>query len=255
MGWTARTLLLFAASAVAGAINSVAGGGTLLTFPALILAGLDPVVANATSTVALWPGTIGGIWGYRRELDLRDPLLVWLAAPALVGGGIGAVLLLATPTSTFSSLVPYLVLFATLLFMLQGYIRPASRHSHSASRGPAWWTAAIVLELVTAVYGGYFGAGIGIMMLAMLGMLGLEDIHHMNGLKIVLGMLINGTAVALFLWGGVVDYPVAIVMVVGSAVGGYAGADLARRLGQKAVRATVVFIGLLVTALLFAQAI
>src|SRR5256885_16329106 len=164
---------MFLAAFFAGVVNSIAGGGTLLTFPVLIWLGLDPKVANATSTVALWPGLFGGLFGYRKELENSSTILIRLGAISVVGGAVGAWLLIATPSPTFARMVPFLILFATILFMMQG---PVNRWLHLPAAGKestkAWWIGAIVFQFFSAIYGGYFGAGNGILMLAAMGLLG-----------------------------------------------------------------------------------
>lgn len=225
-------------------INSVAGGGTLVSFPALIFLGLSPVTANATSTVAIWPGTLGGILGYRRELRSVRPALLALVVPSVIGGIAGALLLRWTPPGVFAELVPYLILFATILFMVQEPVQrklklAAGRHHDSA----VWLAGVMVFQLAVAVYGGYFGAGIGILMLAALGIIGLTDIHEMNGLKNLLGMCINGVAAVYFVIAGMVDWPYVLVMAAGAITGGYGGAGAARKLGRSAVRKIVIAVG------------
>lgn len=247
-----RLALLSLAALVAGAVNSVAGGGTLLTYPALVLAGMNPIVANATSTVALWPGTIGAMLGYRSELRERSPVLLALALPSLLGGACGAILLLCTPTMVFEWLVPFLILFATFLFSVHGSVRERVEAT-SAVQSRQWWVVAGVLQFAIAVYGGYFGAGIGILMLALLGILGMDDLHAMNGIKVVSGMLINFVAVATFAASGIVDWPVALIMAAASGIGGWAGAGLARRIGQVRLRRAIIGIGALVSAILLAR--
>ncbi len=248
-GWVA----LFASSACAGAINSVAGGGTLLTFPTLIWLGLPSIAANATSTVGLVPGSLAGVWGYRREVHEVRQWLVWLIPSSVIGGIIGAVLLTKTPPAVFDQLVPLLVLGATILFMANG---PVSRRvSASLAEGPGrahGWIVA-VCQLFIAVYGGYFGAGIGILMLAALGLLHLGSIHRMNGLKTFAAAAINSVAAALFIVKGLVHWPEALMMAAGSIAGGYLGADTARRLGQRTVRLIVIGIGLASTIALGVQ--
>ena len=237
--------MAFGSAFLAGAINSVAGGGTLVSFPTLIWLGLSPVTANATSTVAIWPGTLGGIAGYRRELRTVERRLVVLIVPSLIGGITGAVLLRRTPPGVFADLVPYLILFATILFAVQQPIRrmfrPDSAHPH---RSPRWLAGAIVFQLMVGLYGGYFGAGIGILMLAALGILGMTNIHQMNGLKNFFGMSINGIASVYFVWAGMVYWPDVLAMAVGAIAGGYSCAGLARKAGQTAVRWAVIAIGL-----------
>src|SRR5213080_2491222 len=183
----------------AGVVNSIAGGGTLLTFPVLIWLGLDPKVANATSTVALWPGLFGGLFGYRREMNDSSLILMRLGAISVIGGGLGAWLLIVTPSPTFARLVPFLILFATILFMLQGPVNRWLRlPSPNAGSQKSWWTIAIIVQFFSAIYGGYFGAGNGIWMLAAMGLLGLHDIHRSDGIKNFLGIFINFVAVVSF---------------------------------------------------------
>ncbi|HEX8180918.1 MAG TPA: sulfite exporter TauE/SafE family protein [Pyrinomonadaceae bacterium] len=237
-------LVLCAAAFAAGMINSIAGGGTLMTFPALISVGLDPKMANATSTVALWPGLLGGLYGFRREMAENRPLLLRLGLTSVAGGAVGAALLIMTPSPTFARLVPFLILFATILFMAQ---EPITRLLHlspvptEAKRG--WWTGAIIFQFCSAVYGGYFGAGNGILMLAAMGLLGINDIHRANGLKNYLGLCLNSIAVLSFALTGLVAWRVALVMALASIAGGYYGASAARRVGRATMRRVVVLIG------------
>lgn len=223
----------------------MAGGGTLVTFPTLIFLGLNSVTANATSTVAIWPGAVGSLWGYRREVATAHKRFLMLIGPSLIGGIAGALLLQMTPSRTFDRLVPYLILFATLLFMVQEPIqrrlRPQSDQPAHESAG--WLVGAMVFQLGVALYGGYFGAGIGILMLAALGILGLKDIHQMNGLKNLFGMSINGVAALYFVVSKMVYWPDVLVMVLGAIAGGYGGAGIARRLGRTFVRRAVIAIG------------
>ena len=233
----------FAAAFVAGAINSVAGGGTLVSFPALIWLGLGSVTANATSTVAIWPGTVGSAWGYRRELRASEPRFLALIAPSLVGGLLGAWLLNNTPASTFDRLVPYLILFATLLFMAQEPIQRMLGTGGARHKSNAWFVGAMLFQLMVGLYGGYFGAGIGILMLAALSIMGLSDIHEMNSLKVVFGGSVNGIAAAYFIWARMVDWRYVVLMAVAAIAGGYGGAGVARKLGRTAVRRIVIAIG------------
>jgi uncharacterized membrane protein YfcA len=238
-----QAAVLFSAALLAGAINAVAGGGTLVTFPALVWSGLEVRIANATSTVALWPGSISGMWGYRRELRKLRPWYI-LLVPSFLGGIAGARLMLATPAEIFRMLVPYLILAATVLFMLQGpiarmFLNPEMRRSPS----PLLITIVMALQFGIATYGGYFGAGIGILMLALMSLLGIESVHELNALKTLLATCINGVAAACFVWAGAADWGRAVVMVAGSILGGYGGATIARKFGQKPVRAIVIVIG------------
>jgi len=248
-----RLLLVMLAAAVGGVMNSIAGGGTLVTFPALVALGLPPRVANATSTVALWPGAVSSMFGYRRHLSGGDARgwLIHFAAPSLAGGGVGAWLLLVTSPRSFDRLVPFLIFGATLLFLAQPVLlrRFLARAPATGSQGgpagshlPLWLF--YVLQFAVGVYGGYFGAGIGIMMLAVLGLMGLTNIHQMNGVKNWGGLCMNAVAAAMFAVSGIVNWPVALAMAVGGLLGGYAGSRLAQRVGQAPVRRAVVGIGL-----------
>ncbi len=242
---TPHLALALAAAAAAGAVNAIAGGGTLLTFPAIVALGVTPLVANATSTVALWPGSLSSMWGYRDQLTGARAWVIGFAAPSLVGGSLGAWLLLHTPPTEFERIVPFLVLGATLLFLVQGPLLRrlrAGRSLESEAAGPRG--TFLAAQFLVAVYGGYFGAGIGILMLAVLGFMGLTNIHRMNGLKNWGALCINAVAVVMFAAGGIVDWPVALTMAVGGIVGGYAGSRAAQRVGQQLVRHAIVAVGL-----------
>jgi len=244
----------FGAAFLAGAINSVAGGGTLVSFPALIWLGLDSVTANATSTVAIWPGTVGSAWGYRRELRSSQARFLAMIGPSLVGGIAGAMLLRWTPTATFDRLVPFLILFATLLFMAQEPLQRALGTGEGAKhQSRAWFASGMLFQLAVGLYGGYFGAGIGILMLAALGVMGLTDIHEMNSLKVVLGGSVNGIAAAYFIWSQMVYWPYVVVMAVAAILGGFFGAGAARKLGRTAVRRIVIAIGFGMAVSLFVK--
>jgi uncharacterized protein len=242
----------FGAAFLAGAINSVAGGGTLVSFPTLVWLGLDSITANATSTVAIWPGTLGSIWGYRRELDQAQNRFRILLIPSLVGGLTGALLLRLTPASIFDRLVPFLILFATLLFLAQDPIQRRLKTSGGSPHGGTrWLIGAIFFQLAVGLYGGYFGAGIGILMLAALSIMGLNDIHEMNSLKVVFAGAINGIAAAYFVWARMVYWPYVVLMAVGAILGGWGGAGTARRMGRTAVRRIVIGIGFAMAISLF----
>ena len=238
-------LLILAAAAVAGAINAVAGGGTLVSFPTLVWIGVPSVVANATNTVAIWPGSLGSAWGYRRELRGFDRRVYSLLVPSILGGIAGAVLLRLTPTQVFDRLVPVLIFFATVVFMFQDRLQRWFNWSatHDDHQGAQWAAGALVYQFLVALYGGYFGAGIGILMLAALAIMGHTDIHQMNGLKNILAVVINGVAAVYFIWSGLISWPHAAVMAVGAIIGGVGGAGVARRLGRSTVRRIVVVIG------------
>ena len=238
---------------MAGMINSVAGGGTLVTFPALVWSGRPEIIANATNTFALVPGAWASAYGYRGEMLKAPRKFLYLLIPSVVGGVIGAVLLKLTPPATFARLVPFLVLFATVLFMVQGPVQRWLRFGASAPEEATtgWMIGAGVFQFLVAVYGGYFGAGIGILMLAALGIMGLRDIHQMNGLKNIFGSLINGVAAVYFVVAGLIDWPSAVLMAVGSIVGGYGAAGIALRMGRVFVRRIVIFIGFAMAISLF----
>lgn len=235
--------LAFAAACVAGAINSVAGGGTLVSFPALVWLGLPSINANATSAVAIWPGSLGAMWGYRTELRTAESWVYALVVPSLAGGIVGAVLLRLTPTQTFDRLVPLLILFATFLFMVQEPLQRRFNLSSRAHTRSTWLGGVAIFQFFVSLYGGYFGAGMGILMLAALAVLGLSDIHQMNGVKNLLGLCINGVAAVYFIWMRMVSWPHVLVMALGAVVGGLGGARVARRLGRPAVRRIIVGIG------------
>ncbi len=258
-----RLPLVVLASAVAGAVNSIAGGGTLLTFPALVGLGIPPIVANATSTVALWPAAAASMFGYRQELTGIRRWVAAFAIPSLLGGLAGAWLLLETPPDRFNALVPWLVLGATVLFMLQGPVtaiarrRSASREAGIGKRESAAAVASrfpipasrvppsvLAYQFFVAIYGGYFGAGVGILMLASLGFAGFTNIHQMNGLKNWGGLCMNAVAAITFAFSDIVSWPVALSMAVGATLGGYAGSRLAQRVPQVVVRRSIVLIGL-----------
>jgi uncharacterized membrane protein YfcA len=250
-------ILLVAAAYAAGVMNAMAGGGTILTFPALVFVGLPSIAANATSTVALLPGTVASFLGYRHELRGHRSWFRRLLLPSVLGGALGSVLLLRTPEKTFALLAPILVLFATALFVVQGLVARRVGAKAGADRAAEpesmRWATAALLQLGVAVYGGYFGAGIGILMLALLGWLGVDNIHAANGLKNFFGFCINSVAALYFVFRGAVVWPAALLVVLGATLGGWSGARFARRIGRVHARRAVVAIGLLVAALLFWQ--
>jgi len=250
-----RALALGATAGVAGAINSVAGGGSFLTFPALIFCGVTPLRANTTNTVALWCGSMASVGAYRNQLGGQRRALVTLLITSLLGGLIGALLLLKTPDATFELLLPWLLLTATLIFILGKHLtRLLQRMVHLDINRPqniGPFLIGSALQLVIAVYGGFFGGGIGILMLALLTLLGYEEIHVMNGLKTVLATTINGIAVIAFVWAGTVDWPQAGVMIAGSVIGGYGGAVLAQRVSPEFIRYVVMAVGVGMTIYFF----
>lgn len=246
---------LVLAAAAGGAINAIAGGGTLITFPTLLLFGASEKIANATSTLALVIGTSGSIYGFRRHFSVIKGWL-WKFLPVSVAGGLlGAWLLTRTGDKAFARAVPFLILFATLLFLGQGLFRRLIRLSDTAvqfSQANAM-RGAILFQFAVAVYGGYFGAGIGILMLASLGFIGLHNIHEMNALKNILGSVINLVAALWFLKAHLIDWPKAGVMTVGALAGYYLGAHFSQRISQARVRQVITAIGFALSAIMFYQ--
>lgn len=252
-------IALFLAGILAGMINSVAGGGSLISFPGLVAYGVPTVIANATNTAVVWPGTLSSAVAYREDLTRERRLLLTLLVPSFVGGLLGAVILVFTPEETFAHIVPFLVLFATLLFAASDLFNRLTRGNGGDSHvEKVNWVNGIwgfSFQLFVATYGGYFGAGMGMLMLASLSMMGLRDIHRMNALKTVLGTTINGVALLYFIIRGLIDWPIAIIMAVGAILGGYAGARLAKRVDQRALRILIVMVGLVVSVWLFVKTI
>jgi hypothetical protein len=224
-------------------MNAVAGGGSFVAFPTLLFTGVPPIPANATNTLSLWVGTAVSGGAYRRHLNLPRRVLLPLVSMGLLGGLAGALLLIKTPAHTFFRLIPWLMLAATLLFTFGRHLtgRLSSGISHQASNAAI--AGASCIELLVAIYGGYFGGGIGIMNLAMFAALGMTDIHEMNALKIVLVAVINGVAAVTFIATGSIVWPQALLMIVGAGLGGYASAHYAQKLPQSLVRATIIALG------------
>lgn len=239
--------LLVVSAFLAGAINSVAGGGTFLTFPALLMAGVPPINANATSTVAVCPGALASAYGYRRELmALEQVSLPEMLLISVVGGLAGAFLLLWTPQPLFAALVPWLLAFATALFIFGPQASAWLRRRVHMGRGTL-----LTVQFFIALYGGYFGGGIGILMLAALGVFGLADLHAMNGLKTLLSGVLNAVAVLTFVAGGVVFWTQAAWMTAACIAGGYAGAAIARRLPPSVIRRFIIVIAIAMTVYFF----
>jgi uncharacterized protein len=238
------SLLLFVASVLAGALNSVAGGGSFITFPALLFMGLPPVNANATNNTGTWVGYLSSLYAYRNDRAVRLRELVVLVSISLVGGVIGSLLLIRTPQTVFAKLIPYLLLAATILFAFGPNLKKlqASRPS-STLRSPATILALRALQLAIAIYGGFFGGGVGILLLALFGLMGMEDIHAMNALKTVLSTCINGIAMVTFVISGAVFWPQAALMSAGTLLGGYWGVYSVKKLDPKLVRRFVILVG------------
>jgi len=247
-----QAIFLFFAGMLGGALNSVAGGGGFIAFPALLFTGVPPIAANATQTVALWCGMSASTRAYRDRLDVPRRIMIPLLVTSVVGGLGGAYLLLHTPAHTFLHIIPWLMLAATLLFALGPWIVPRkSSLAHDASVPSI--VGASIFEFVVSVYGGYFGGGLGIMNLAMLSAIGMTDIHAMNALKAVLGSVINGVAVLAFIAVHVVYWLKGAVMIAGALVGGYFGAHYAQKLPPQFVRGLVILVGTSMTIYFFVR--
>ncbi|HQT96097.1 MAG: hypothetical protein B7Z68_01015 [Acidobacteria bacterium 21-70-11] len=244
---------LFVAALVAGIVNSVAGGGSLISFPSLVAFGQPAILANATNTAALWPGTLSSAVAYRRDTALDSDLLLTLLLPSMAGGLLGAFVLVITPPALFDEVVPWLVLFATALFAMRDRISrwtgvAAHTEEHVTTGGKVW---GFLFQLFVATYGGYFGAGIGILMLGSLSVMGLRDIHRMNALKAILGTLVNVIAFIFFAIKGMVVWHLAALMAVGAILGGWVGARTAKRVDQRYIRGFVILVGVAVAAWFF----
>jgi len=242
-------LLVMVASFLAGATNAVAGGGTLITFPVLVWVGLDPLSANITNTVALWVGPLLGAYAFREYVKLGKEYLRRLLLPTLLGSLLGAYLLVNTSQETFKSLVPFLILLATILVAVNDKV--VSFIQRYLRRGSLPF--ALFIQFIASLYGGYFGAGTGIIMLASLGIIGIADIHLANGIKNLLGMTINALASGYFVFSGHVFWNYVLVMMLGFALGGYTGAKLSLIFDRKKVRLFVVLWGLFLSLFFFVK--
>lgn len=239
-------MLTLGAAFLAGVVNSVAGGGSFMSFPALVFAGVPPISANATNNAAMWVGTFGSARGYWKDVRDYRRMLASVLIVSSVGALIGAVLLLVTPAPTFSRLIPWLLLFATVVFAISPYVIPD--HTGGDPQHQGWQLFA---QFFVAVYGGYFGAGMGILMLAILTFSGLPSFNATNGMKNVLSVAINGVALVPFLLARIVDWRFAIPMAVFALLGGYLGAKFFRRVPARVARAIVITIGVTMTTLFF----
>jgi uncharacterized protein len=253
-----QAVFLFFTAGIAGILNALAGGGSFISFPALLFTGVPPVQANATNTVALWPGLAASTFAYLKRLNVPRRLLIPLLVTSIAGGWVGALLLLKTPQRTFLHFVPWLLLSGTLLFAFGNKIRAiAGKSAVSDDLQKVSWRAIAVcssIELVLAVYGGYFGAGIGFVMLGMFAALGMRDIHAMGAIRALLAAAINAAAVVAFIVAGAVLWPQFAVMVVGALVGGWFGAHYAQKADPGKVRALVIGVGLAMSAYFFVTA-
>lgn len=250
------SVLLLAAAAGGGGLNAVAGGGSFLTFPMLIFQGVPAISANASSAVALWPASLASVGAYRADIRLAKRYLTSFSLASVTGGLLGAELLLHTSGTTFRSLIPWLLLFATVVFAFGGaVVRTLRKDQNPATHTRSGASSAVgfLTQLLIATYGGFFGGGMGIMMLATFAALGMEDIHAMNGLKNWCAVCINGVAVATFVAAGVVSWPQTSVMLIGGVAGGYLGASWARTLNPLLIRRFVIALGLVLSTYFFVQ--
>ncbi|MFU2487506.1 sulfite exporter TauE/SafE family protein [Thauera sp. WH-1] len=248
--------LIGIAAFAAGAMNSVAGGGTFFSFPALLAIGVPPVMANASNSVSLWPGSLAGAWAFRRELKRFARVLPMLSAVAFVGGSCGGLLLLATSNAAFTRLIPWLLLVATLLFAFSAQIstlvkkwKPAPAGTDERHIGPGGY----LFQLVVSIYGGFFGAGMGILMIAALAIQGFKDVHEINALKNWLSAVIYSVAVATFVIANAVSWPHTVIMIIAATIGGYWGAAMARRLPAVWLRRFIIAVGGLLTLYYFGK--
>lgn len=270
-----QAVALFVAGMLAGALNSVAGGGSLISFPTLLFARVPAIPANATNAMAVWPGSIASIPPYRKDLSHERRELLIFSIVSVVGGVLGAIVLLRTPPRLFEQLIPWLLLFATLIFAFGGQITRLVRGQRAAPASSATAVDGVsgeaegddaaddappsrralvgvsVIQFAIALYGGFFGGGMGIMMLAGYALLGMRRIHTMNALKVAMASIINGVAVIAFAIAGKIYWAQALVMVVGAVIGGYGGATLAHYVPPRYVRWFAIAVGIVASAYLF----
>lgn len=242
----AFALALFAAGTAGGAINSVAGGGSFFVYPTMLFGGIPPVAANATTAVALWPAGLGSIGPYRRHIPDDRKLLITLSIMSALGGGFGAALLLITSDQTFAKLLPFLMLAAATVFTFG----PRFTKSLKSQRGLLFGA---IIQFLISTYGGYFGGGMGIMMLATFTLMGMTDLHAMNAVKVILGLLINGVALLAFFGAGKVVLAVVVPTVLGGVFGGWSGAAIARRVAPAQVRKLVLVVAWSLTLYFFSR--
>jgi uncharacterized membrane protein YfcA len=245
---------LIIASFLGGALNAVAGGGSFLSFPAMLAVGLGPIQANATNTVALWPGQLTSIAGYRDEVSKHKRLALLMAIAGLIGGSVGAIILLDTPAKTFLNLVPWLLLFAAVVFAVSGPVmkRIQSRAGSSpATEAPRNYWPLILATVAVCFYIGYFGAGAGFLIISLLSVFGFQDLNEMNAMKVVSTTMANGMACILFAFSGKVEWRYCLAAMVACAIGGYLSARISQKLDQRFLRALVVVVGLGMAAYFF----
>ncbi|MFZ1471112.1 MAG: sulfite exporter TauE/SafE family protein [Paracoccaceae bacterium] len=245
------TIVLVLAGLAAGALNALAGGGTFLTFPALVWAGVPPISANATATFAALPGYLGSAWAYRSNIDVQGrPSLIRLIGVSIIGGLVGALLLLVTSAELFSGVVPWLLVFATAAFAAGPFV---VKRQMASGRSLSEMAALGVIALVS-VYGGYFNGGLGIMLLAAFGIIGMTDLHRMNGLKNLLSAVLSVVSVATYTAAGLIDWSSLLTLGIACAIGGYLGAILAKRIrNTAALRAFIILVGIVMSIIFFVR--
>ena len=250
----AHAIFLFAAANLAGALNAIAGGGSFISFPALVFTGVPEIPANATNNIGAWTGLVASSRAYRRHLDMPRRVLIPLLLVGITGGTVGSILLLKTPAHTFAHMIPWLMLTATLLFIFGRKLigKRESSVRHDASAGTL--ATACTFLFLASIYGGYFGAGLGIVLLALLAALGMTDIHAMNAFKTVLSAAVNGPPVLVFIIAKVIYWPQAILVMIGFVLGGYLGGHFGQKLPQSSVRAFVTLVGIGMTVYFFVKA-
>lgn len=241
--------LIMVAGFLAGAMNSMAGGGTFFSFPAMLAVGVPPVAANASNSVALWPASLSGAWAYRKELARYKRYLIPMGIVSFLGGIAGGLLLLATADAMFSKLIPWLLLFATVLFAFSGQISAWLRGQNAGA--PKNSPLALAGHLVVSIYGGFFGAGMGILMIASLAMAGHDDVHEINAIKNLLSAVIYSVTITTFVIAGAVSWPYTLIMMATATVGGYAGAAAARKIPALWMRRFIIVVGVVLTIYYF----
>jgi uncharacterized protein len=246
-------IAIFIAAAIAAAINAVAGGGSFVSFPTLLAFQHPPIETNATSSVSLWPGSAASTWSYRKLLSEHRRILILMGSVSFVGGIAGSILLLNTPPSFFLAVLPWLMLVATLLFALNSAILQRVRRLSRLGESNTGMALVMFLQFLTSIYGGFFGGGQGILILASLSLLGLKDIHTMNGLKAFIATVTNGVSNITFIIAGAILWPQALVMITGAILGGYFGAHYAQRIPPRYIRAFVIIIGTVLTIYFFVR--
>jgi uncharacterized membrane protein YfcA len=246
-GW--QIALVAIAAFCAGAMNTVAGGGTFFSFPALLAVGVPPVVASASNSVGLFPASLSGAWAYRQELARYKRYLIPMGIASFVGGVAGGLLLLVTRDATFSKLIPWLLLFATVLFASSGKISTLLRGAGPTKPNNGFITLAG--QTVVSIYGGFFGAGMGIMMLASLAMAGHDDVHEINAIKNLLSAIVYSVTVLTFVIAGAVDWPYTVIMLATATLGGYWGAGVARKIPALWLRRFIIAVGFMLTVFYF----